>query len=187
MDDKLQKALKKAKKEVEKSGITDLELKKIAFSKAVDFYLQEGGKSSLFQSKTTREEDKSESDFWVVLATAVGIDENKLKDIYSIRDKQILLVMSSVPGELKAERQRNLAALILFAYHEGFEHEWVSSSLLAKAADHSKLYDTSNFAKNIRSKETNWFSMKGTKKALTYKLSGPGVNQAKNLLSIITQ
>lgn len=186
MDAKLQDALKRANTEVENAEITDPELKKIAFSKAVDFYLR-GEENSPSQPKAYHEEGGERPDFWIALSSSTGIDEKKLKDVYLIKGDQIFLVVSSVPGESKADQQRSLALLILFAYHEGFGHEWISSSLLAKAADHSKLYDTSKFAKNIGSKETNWFNMGGIKKSRVYKLSGPGINQAKSLISTITQ
>ena len=189
MDDKLQDVLKRANTEVENAKITDPELKKIAFSKAVDFYLrrEEGNSPSQPQSKAYREDGGARPDFWIALSSSTGLDEKKLKDVYSIKGDQIFLVVFSVPGESKADQQRSLALLILFAYHDGFGHEWISSSLLAKAADHSKLYDTSKFAKNIGSKETNWFNMGGVKKSRVYKLSGPGINQAKSLISTITQ
>lgn len=113
-----------------------------------------------------------------------GIDVKKLKDVYVIKNDQILLVVSSVPGESKADKQRNLAALILFAYHDGLGREWVTSSLLAEAANHSKLYDTSKFAKNLK---FDWFRAEGVKKGLKYKLSGPGTSRAKEFLSEITK
>lgn len=188
MENNLQDVLKKANAEVEKAGITDPEFKKIAFSKAVDFYLHGSDASSRVNiQETIKGTQKTFDDFWELLGSATGIEIGKLKDIYSIKDGQVLLVVSSVPGNSKSDRQRNLAALILFAYHEGLRNEWVTANFLAKAADHSKLYDTSNFAKNLRSKETNWFSMHGVKKGLTYKLSGPGISHTKDLLVTLTQ
>ena len=180
MEIKLQEALKKANAEVEAAKITDPEMKKIAFAKAVDFYLQ--GTKSPFQSPETvhKTSNTNSSNFWPSLASSTGIGEEKLKDVYSIKDKQIVLVISSVPGESKADKQRNLSALILLAYHNGLAYEWISSSLLAEAAAHSKLYDKSKFAKNIRSDS---FRHEGVKKGLSYKLSGPGLNEAKILLA----
>jgi hypothetical protein len=184
MDTKLQDALKKANSEVEKAKITDPELKKIAFSKAVDFYLQ--GEKESVQSREAMHKinNTKESDFWATLASSTNIEEGKLKDIYSIKDKQIVLVISSVLGESKTDKQRNLAALILLAYHNGLGYEWVSSGLLAEAASHSKLYDTSKFAKNLKS---DLFRSTGVKKGVKYKLSGAGLNQAKSLLANITK
>ncbi len=184
MDSKLQEALKKANSEVEKAKITDPELKKIAFSKAVDFYLQ--GEKEPAQSHETvgKINNTKESDFWATLASSTSIEEGKLKDIYSIKDKQIVLVISAILGESKADKQRNLAALILLAYHNGLRYEWVSSGLLAEAASHSKLYDTSKFAQNLKSDS---FRSTGVKKGLKYKLSGPGLNEAKTLLANITK
>lgn len=184
MDNKLQDALKKANTEVEKAMITDPELKKIAFSKAVDFYLH-GTDIQIHPSpqNVVSEIKKTSDNFWEVLESSTGIETKKLKDIYAVKGDQILLIVSSVPGESKADKQRNLAALILFAYHEGVGREWVTSSLLAEAASHSKLYDTSKFAKNLK---FDWFRAEGVKKGLKYKLSGPGTNHAKEFLLEIT-
>lgn len=181
MEQKLQDALKKANIEVEKAGITDLELKKIAFSKAIDFYLN-SEKKQIVTTGEAYTDNLKKSNFWTSLVASLGIEEAKLKDIYSVKEEQILLVISAIPGESKADKQRNLAALILLAYQEGFNYEWISSSNLAEAAKHSKLYDTSKFAKNLK---FDWFRAEGVKKGLKYKLSGPGTNQAKNLLSLI--
>lgn len=186
MDNKLQDALKKANAEVEKAAISDPELKKIAFSKAVDFYLHsEDVRSQQNQKNVAAGVPETSGDFWGALGNATGIDAKKLKDVYAIKNNdQILLVVSSVPGESKADRQRNLAALILLAYHEGLGLEWITSSLLAEAASHSKLYDTSKFAKNLK---FEWFRAEGVKKGLKYKLSGPGTSRAKEFLLEITK
>ena len=179
MDTKLQEALKKANTEVEKSGIVDPELKKIAFSKAVDFYLQEKP-TSILKSTEKKEQTESEGlDFWSSFSHAVGRDIKELKDVYTIKGEQILLVLSSIPGSTKAEKQRNLSALVILAYQEGLNREWVSSTNLAEAAAHSKLYDKSRFSKNIKS---DWFRFEGVKKGLKYRLSGPGTSGAKILL-----
>jgi len=185
MDNKLQDALKKANTEVEEAMIIDPELKKVAFSKAVDFYLY--GTDAQPQSSSQNivgDTKKTPDNFWKVLESSTGIETKKLKDVYAVKGEQILLIVSSVPGESKADKQRNLAALVLFAYHEGLGREWVTSSLLAEAASHSKLYDTSKFAKNLK---FDWFRTEGVKKGLKYKLSGPGTNRAKEFLLEITQ
>lgn len=181
----LQDALKKANTEVEKAGITDPEFKKIAFSKAVDFYLH-GEKGSTAHQKVSGEENKQGSDFWSSLSASTNIEERKLKDVYSIQGEQIRLIVdgSAIPGDSKGDKQRSLAALVLLAYHEGLGNEWVPAGSLAEAAKHSKLYDTSKYAQNLKS---DWFRSQGIKKGLSYKLSGPGVNQAKSLISTITQ
>ena len=186
MDTKLQDALKRANTEVEKSGITDVELKKIAFSKAVDFYLHNDAGPSVTKNhdhKTARQETPGDS-FWGTRADAVDIEEKKLKDVYSLKGDQVSLAIRAIPGEAKADRQRNLGALILLAYNEGRGDEWVSSTLLAEAAKHSGVYDTSKFSGNLTS---DWFRTIGAKKGLKYKLSGPGVNHAKSLLKGLTE
>lgn len=182
MDNKLQSALKKANEEVEKSGVTDIELKKIAFSKAVDFYLH--GESKQIISQQANVEIKTDI-FWETLSNSTRIEAKSLKDIFSIKDNQISLAIPTVPGTGKAEQQRNLAVLILFSYHEGLGYEWIPANFLAKAADHLKLYDTSKFAKNLLSKKTKWFSIKGIKRGREYKLSGPGIFVAKELLKTL--
>jgi len=183
MDTKLQDALKKANEEVEKAGINDPELRKIAFSKAVDFYLH-ADKGSPQTRKRSDEADIIKSDLWPNIASSTEIEEKKLRDVYSLKDKQILLVMPSIPGGSTADKQRNLAALVLFAYSEGLGQEWLSSGLLAEAARHSKLYDTHKFAKNLKH---DWFRSAGIKKGIKYKLSGPGLSHAKGLLKSIAQ
>jgi hypothetical protein len=180
MDSKLQDALQRANNEVEISGITDPELRKIAFSKAVDYYLNEP-QVTLNSSEIMEPPKNIESVFWNSLSSAAKIDEAKLRDIYSLKGNQVLLIVHDIPGNLKTDRQRSLAALILFAYQEGMKSEWVVSTLLSEAAKNSGLYDTSKFAKNLN---YSWFRSTGKKKGVRYKLSGPGVGAAMNLLKI---
>jgi hypothetical protein len=166
---------------VEKAGIKDPELRKIAFSKAVDLYLH-----SDQISPQTKQRDKAtdtiQEDFWARLGTSADIEEKKLRDVFSVKGKQLLLVLPSIPGETKADKQRTLATLVLFAYGEGLGQEWVSSALIAEAAQHSRLYDTSKFAKNLKH---DWFRHQGKTKGLKYKLSGPGLSNAKTILRSI--
>ncbi len=182
MDKKLQDAIAKANSEIEGLKISDPELKKIAFSKAIDFYLY--GEQEYPQKTEVAGADKiadtKKADFWKSLSGSVGIEEGKLEDVFALKNEQILLVIPDVPGNSKVARQRNLASLILLSYHEGLKYEWVPSNLLAEAAKHSKLYDTSKFAKNLK---FDWFRSYGVKKGLKYKLSGPGTSAAKNLLA----
>ncbi|MCU0641574.1 MAG: hypothetical protein MUC35_05745 [Candidatus Margulisbacteria bacterium] len=189
MDSKFQIALKKANAEVKELGVDDPELKKIAFSKAIDFYLnvnrglKEPKELHRIDLITRKPLEQKDSSFWEKVSDASGCAIDKLKDVYALKDKQISLVLSNIPGESKADKQRNLAALILYAYSEGM-HEWTSSTLLAEAAKHSKLYDTNRFAKNIRH---DWFRSHGVRKGIKYKLSGPGMNAVKALLIGLTK
>lgn len=183
MDEKLQEALKKANAEVEKAEITDPELKKVAFSKAVDFYLYAESNQASAGHKVSRATQDKPGDFWISLANSTGVEAGKLKDIYSLKGEQVLLVISSVPGDSKADKQRNLAALVLLAYQDGLNREWVSSQLLAEAAKHSRLYDTSKFSKNLV--KYDWFRSEGASKGLKYKLSGPGVSEARNAIKAL--
>lgn len=185
MDTKLQNALKQANAEVEKIGITDPELKKIAFSKAIDFYLGvKDGPSLVKNHNRTQEELQNvpSEGFWENLASALEFEERELKDIYTLKGEQITLAIRTLPGDMKSDKQRNLAALILLAYHEGLGQSEISSTLLAEAAKHSGVYDTSKFSGNLKS---NWFRSTGKKKGLKYKLSGPGVSHAKELLKTL--
>lgn len=185
MNNRLENIFKKANMEVEKSGISDPELKKIAFSKAVDFYLNQENNLTQNQRKSENSNESRANNFWICLSTSTGIQEQTLKDVYAQKDEQILLVISLVPGDSKTDRQRNLAALILLAYHEGLNMEWIPAKHLAEAAGHSKLYDTSNFARNLRGYD--WFRSEGVKKGVKYRLSGPGINRAKEILRTISQ
>ena len=68
MDNKLQDALKKANTEVERAAISDPELKKIAFSKAMDFYLHsEDMQSQKSQKNVTAGVPEISGDFWGLL------------------------------------------------------------------------------------------------------------------------
>lgn len=182
MDTKLQDALKRANTEVENAGITDPELKKVAFSKAVDFFLhaeEDDGRVVQKDLSVNGMNQGNDDTFWTCLSGSSEIEIKTLKDIYSKKDEQLLLVMQ-IPGESKVDQRRNLAALVLFAYHDGLSYEWVPANLLAEAAKHSKLYSTSKFAKNLR--DSDWFRTEGIKRALKYKLSGQGISGARGLL-----
>lgn len=189
MDDKLQDALKKAAAEVEQTGITDVELKKIAFSKAIDFYLGGGNErpdvgATSAQPASAQRVSTGTGDFWANLMNHLPVEQRRLKDLYALKGKQITLAIRAVPGEQKADRQRNLVALVLLAYQEGFGDEWVSSVLIAEAAKQSGLYDTSNFSGNLKS---DWFRSMGVRKGLNYRLSAQGISHAKELLKSLTQ
>ncbi|HEY5259284.1 MAG TPA: hypothetical protein VIJ46_01460 [Rhabdochlamydiaceae bacterium] len=178
MEDKLLHAIEEANKLVEKSNIKDPELKKIAFSKAVDFFLTGSPKAENQTAVTPgHSAGGATGKFWTDLSEAVGIDVPTLKDIYSLKDDKFYLVISRVKGSKKNDQQRYLSALIVYAYHEGMKLEWVPSNLLARAAEHSSLYDTSNFSKNIS--DSDWFRTDGAKKGLRYKLSALGMAEAK--------
>lgn len=188
METKLQDALKKAAAEVEKVGIADVELKKVAFSKAIDFFLGSSGDghaegNAIHSSRSATHLTPAAADFWINLMNHLGLEQHKLKDLYVLKDKQITLAIRTVPGEQKVDRQRNLAALVLLAYQGGLGEEWVSSTLVAEAAKQSGLYDTSKFAGNLKSE---WFRSSGTRKGLKYRLSAQGISHAKELLKTLT-
>lgn len=180
MDAKLQEALKRANSEIENSGISDPELRKIAFSKAVDYYLSES-QAPINPSKAVEQPQAKEASFWSNLSASTKIDEVKLKDIYSIKGNQVLLILRTMPGNSKVDKRRSLAAFVLLAYQEGLKYEWIVSTLLSEAAKNSDLYDTSNFSKNLN---FAWFRSTGKKKGVKYKLSGPGVGAAIDLLKV---
>ena len=183
MEDKLLRAIEEANKLVEKSSVKDPELKKIAFSKAVDFFLTASAKMENAAAVTSGSEvspGDGTGGFWVGLSDAVGIDVSTLKDIYSLKDDKVYLVIARVKGAKKNDQQRYLSALIVYAYHEGLKLEWVPSNLLARAAEHSSLYSTCNFSQNIS--DSDWFRTVGAKKGLRYKLSASGMVEAKSYL-----
>ena len=184
MDTTLQEAIKKANTEVEQIGINDPEMKKIAFSKAIDFYLGDVKEEPRSEQTAHEIDTQAKQDFWSILATATGIGVKRLKDLFSIKDEQIQLIIPSIQAESKTDQRRILAALILLAYHEGLGYEWVSSGLLAEAAKNSKLYSNSKFAQNLKH---DWFRSQGIKRGLKYKLSGPGMSEAKTILTNLTQ
>ncbi|MDO8557202.1 MAG: hypothetical protein Q7R98_01950 [Candidatus Jorgensenbacteria bacterium] len=184
MEDKISKAIEAAKKLIEQSKIEDIELRKIAFSKAIDYFLADKKLGDSLQPNfgATKIEGDYPSGFWDNLSGASDISVEKLKDVYSIKAEQVLVVLpkTSIKGDTKADQQRFLSALVSFAYHEGIKCEWVSASLLAEAAKHSGLYDTTKFAKNVGGSE--WFRTIGKKKGVKYKLSSTGISEIKNYL-----
>lgn len=184
MKDNISEAIEAAKKLIEQSKIDDVELRKIAFSKAVDYFLadKKSGDFPKPSSRASKDGSESPNDFWDNLSEVSDTDIKKLKDIYSLKEKQVSVVLSktSIRGDSKADQQRFLSALVAFAYHEGLKYEWVPASLIVEAAKHSGLYDTTKFAKNVGGSE--WFRTVGKKKGLKYKLSSTGVVEVKNYL-----
>jgi len=184
MKDKISKAIEAAKKLIEQSKIEDVELRKIVFSKAIDYFLADKKSADSLKSSSdiNKTENGSHNDFWDNLSEASDADIEKLKDTYSLKEEQISVVLSkaSIKGDTKADQQRFLSALVAFAYHEGLKYEWVPASLIAEAAKHSGLYDTTKFAKNVGG--SDWFRTVGKKKGLKYKLSSTGVAEIKNYL-----
>lgn len=177
----IKKAIEKANSFIVKLEIKDPELKKIAFSKAVDYFLgQKEGGSELDIAEVPSMVPKTDGDFWNRLSKTSEIENEFLKDIFTKKNNQILLVIPEVKGKTKADKQRHLSILILFAYHGGLNLEWIPAKLLAEAADHSGLYDTYKFAENII--KSGWFRTKGKKRGLQYKLSASGINEVKNYL-----
>ena len=95
MNTKLQDALKKANSEVEAAGITDPGLNKIAFPQAVYFYLYGlEARSWVDTLKISKIAPGQPDNFWVELASLTGVELKGLKDIYSVKGDQILLVIS---------------------------------------------------------------------------------------------
>jgi len=180
MNRNIQEAIKKAREVIDQLEIDDIELKKIAFSKAIDYFLvpkeykKEPKKTEIF------EEEKPKKNFWNQLSNKSDIEIERLKDIYTIKDGQIYLIIRELRGEVKAEQQRSLALLILYGYQEGLSKNWVSSSLLAEAAERLDLYDKSKFAKTVG--RHLWFRTRGETRGREYKLSTQGLKEAQNYL-----
>jgi len=191
MNKKIKEAIESANKLINESSIDDPELKKIAFAKAVDYYLQPAlinGKSDKEKRGSTNllknKKDNGKQNFWDILSEKSGVKSKVLKDVYLLNHTgdniQITLLLPKLKGATKASQQRYLTALILFAYQEGLNTDWVPALWLAEAARNSKIYDTSKFAKNIKHSEL--FRTSGNKKGLKYKLSAAGYNKAKEFL-----
>ncbi len=188
-DEPIKNAISQAEKVVKASGVEDEELKKIAFSKAVDYFLHDNQNLTqgvqLSPKSTSTPTVSINQGFWENLAETTGHKIEALKDVYAVKnEKQVLLVIPTVRGKTLVEQRKNLAALILLAYHEGLKQEWIPANLLAESAKHSNLYSDSKFALNLK---MNWFRTEGQKKGLKYKLSGVGVSEAKKLLTELLQ
>ncbi len=187
MKEKFRSIVREALNMSEQCEIKDDEIRRIVFSKALDYLLSkqtEIGPSQFGTSSTNSIEGSGSSkneqnNFWQLMSTVSGAEVGKLKDIYTLKDDQILLVMPNIEGITKAEQQQKLAVLVLFAYHEGLGEEWVSAIKLAEAAKHSNLYDTSKFSRNVRG---TLFRTQGAKKGIKYRLSSAGIDTAKKIL-----
>jgi len=184
MSEKIKQAIEHANKIIKESRIDDPELKKIAFSKAIDFFMAPSKSNSKTNSNLcasikdkSKVEVLSESDsFWKKFSQQTNIEISELRDTFYYKDSQITLLIPELKGNNKSSQQIYLASLILFAYTEGLGIDWVPSILIAEAAKNSKVYDTSKFAKNL--KTSDLFRSSGTKKGVKYKLTAAGYNMA---------
>lgn len=183
MEDKIKEIIKEAERITLEANV-DPSIKQGVFSEVFNLLWK------LRVDNTISKEEKTDNNgvnlnfpvsdnFWSSLSSRSKINEDKLRDIFDIRNKQIFLVLRDLPGDSKVVKRRNLAILVLFAYQEGLSMPWILSTLLAEAAKNSKLYDRSHFAENLNHE---WFRSKGSGKGLEYKLSAPGLNQANDLL-----
>lgn len=186
-EETMQTAISQAEKSVKESGIADEELRKIAFTKAIDYFL--GNTNQLPKSSTNVTEVPSsgqnpstdDQNFWDNLASATGRQIAQLKDLYTLKGgNQILVVVPKIKGKTIADQRRNLAGLVLLAYHEGQKMEWVPAKFVAEAAKHSQLYSDSNFAQDLK---MDWFRTMGKKKGLEYKLSSIGISDVNKYLT----
>lgn len=188
MTQKLVQAIKLAKESIRGLELDDVE-KSAAMAKAIDYFLKDVKDIPMTTAESTivtlHKDDDAEKvsttgDFWSILESKSRINTNKLKDIFSIKEKQITLVLPNINGNLIPEKQRNVALLILYAYTNGLGMEWVSSALIVEGLKDFAIYDR-NLSRNL-DKQSNWFRKKGRKKGLNYKLSGVGIVEAKTYL-----
>lgn len=186
-EETIQTAISQAEKSVKESGIADEELRKIAFAKAIDYFLGNANQLPKTSSNVTVVQSSGQNpstdgqDFWNNLASVTGRQIAQLKDLYTLKDdNQILVVLPKIKGKTIADQRRNFAALVLLAYHEGLKMEWVPARFVAEAGKHSQLYSDSNFAQDLK---MDWFRTMGKKKGLQYRLSSIGISEVKKYLT----
>lgn len=185
MNDKLKQAIKLAKESLKNLDLDDLE-KPVAFSKAIDYYLYgDSGKSEPASPKNKRTLkagtpiEENHNNFWNNLARTTKLEENSIKDIYSLKNKTINLVLSKVRGADRKEQQVTFCSLILYGYIVGLDQEWVKATILAEAAKAFNLYD-SNISKVLS--KSPLFRKTGVGKGLEYKLTVPATSQVVDYL-----
>ncbi len=186
MSEKLIKAIKLAKDSLKDLGLDDVE-KQVAMAKAIDYFLKHEDKETVSDNATTNYEigsknevktDSGKNPFWSELSLSSEVAEERLKDIYSIKESQINLIIPKVKGENAGEKQCHLALLVLYAYMKGLQMEWVPSTLLTESVKEMNVHD-SNLSRNL---EKDWFRKTGTGKGVKYRLSTVGVSEAKSYL-----
>lgn len=175
----LEAAIVKAQELIKRIRFDDEETRKIAFSKAIDSFLNEGKGEVAQSTYKNLKNEPGQQNFWDSLSRETGKSKTNLKDIYSISGEQILshLPSGSIPGDTKKGKSLFIAALILFAYQNGLQREWVSSLNIAEAVKHAKLYEGGSFANDIGA--SNWFRKRGVRKGLKYRLSADGISEIK--------
>lgn len=195
MEESIKNAIQQAYTLVKKLNIKDKELKSAAFSKAFDFFILNGAEglgqkkaaviTKEFVKKDAPYKDKEVGSFWTMLSEASGIPTPKLKDIYSLKNDQLQLIIPELKGKAKSEKRTSLAVLLLFAFSVGLNKEWVSSLVLAEGAKHYNLYDPNNFSKDLA--RSDYFRTQGKGKGLEYRLSMGGITEAKSYLKELAQ
>jgi hypothetical protein len=187
MDEKIKLAIKKAQKLIEKMQFPSEEQKNISFSKAIDYFLVAedvtNKKNDSIISKVDHQiraiGNEDENDFWSLLEQGSSLDINILKDIYTFKKDQILLIINNTKGKNSAEQCAYSSLLICFAYHEGKKMEWVPAKYLVEAAKHLN-FNIKNLNRDLK---REWFREQGKKKGVQYKLSAPGFLEAKKYLN----
>lgn len=181
----LKNIIQKSQNAVKEMNESDEAIRRAAFDKLFEFYksMETGVKDAPIPSKGEQDSDFS-NDFWGDLSKKTGVQTEKLKDIYSIdASKNALSVIHiGIKGESKKEKRTYLALLVLLAYQNGYEMDWVPASDLKRIAEELSLYDSKRFSQSLKSDD---FRSIGKKKGTKYKLSLPGVQKATEYLKEI--
>ena len=115
-------------------------------------------------------------------AQVLGIEKNKLQDIYLDQEGRVKLVRIEVPGKKNAAKQVNIAALILYP-KKILGNEWIKASKLAKFVGEMGIYDR-NFSRNIK-RRSDIFTITGSRKGVMYRLTTKGEKIARQLIETL--
>jgi len=181
MKEKIKETLKRAEEIVSNSGIKP-ELYSAAFGEVFRLLW-----SSAHIPKTTTQDDspvtiktEPKGDLFDLMAKTLGVRKNKVKDLYHEDGKMgIRLIKTKIPGKTNAERQANLAALVLFP-NKILGKEWVNTKDLTRYAKEMGVYDLS-LSRNIQGRQ-QFFGATGTGKGMKYRLKTQGEELARQLI-----
>jgi len=119
------------------------------------------------------------------LAKKVGIDEDKLKEIFDIEDKQLTVI--KVVGEKEKDKTQNIALLVLLGYKYLFGKEEVLSQEIRRNVAENGI-PLNNFATYLNEITPGLIRRKGKLRSpkTTYKLTILGESKARELVKAIS-